>query len=271
MVIKKTPFQSFRLDLDSVANCIALICAGINTRRAIAQELGMGEKKVEGIFEWAEFLGLLEDQPRTRVQILKPLGQKLLGVPGFPGNTQALEILYAMLVTNHPLINRIVNHFCYDVSRQFNLTFDRDTFRRALLNIGQDFDVAPAFLSKRAYIYLDVLTNSSNLGKLGILVETNSRTLRVNSYRPDWRTAAYILYDSWPENTSRMGISEVVSGQNSLGRIFFLTEPQVMVLLSKLEQERVIALEIVADLRQIGPNPSMKAEDFLEMLIHDQN
>jgi len=64
-------------------------------------------------------------------------------------------------------------------------------------------------------------------------------------------------------------IKEVVSGQNSLGRIFFLTEPQVMALLSKLEQERALALEVIADLRQIGPNPSMTAEDFLEMLIHD--
>ena len=271
MVIRKTPFQSFRLDLDSVANCVALIRAGINTRRAIAQELGMGEKKVEGIFEWAEFLGLLEDRPRTRAQVLKPLGQKLPEVPGFPGNTQTLEILYAMIVINHPLINGVVNRFAYDVSRQFDPTFDKDIFKRALLNIGQDFDVDPGFLSKRAYIYLDLLTSSSNFGKLGVFVKISSETFRVNSYRPDWRTAAYILYDSWPENTSRMRIDEVVNGRNSLGRIFFLTEPQVMALLSKLEQERAIALEIVADLKQIGPNPSMKAEDFLEMLIHDQN
>ena len=68
-----------------------------------------------------------------------------------------------------------------------------------------------------------------------------------------------------------MRIDEVVSGHGSLGRVFFLTEPQVMVLLSKLEQERAIALEVIADLKQIGPNPSMKAEDFLEMLIHDQS
>lgn len=271
MVIRKTPFQSFRLDLDNVANCIALIRAGIDTRRAIAQELGMGEKKIEGFFEWAEFLGLLEDRPRTRVQALKPLGQKLLGFPGFPGNAQTLELLYAKIVTNHPLISMIVNHFAYHISRQFDPTFDKDTFKRALLNIGQDFDVDPGFLSKRASVYLDMLTNPSYFGKLGIFVKTNRETFRVNSYRPDWRTAAYILYDSWPENTSRVRIKEVVSGQNSLGRIFFLTEPQVMILLSKLEQEQAIALEIVADLRQIGPNPSMKAEDFLEMLIHDQN
>jgi hypothetical protein len=46
---------------------------------------------------------------------------------------------------------------------------------------------------------------------------------------------------------------------------------QVMALLSRLEQERAIALEVVADLNQIGINPTMKAADFLEMLSHDED
>jgi hypothetical protein len=271
VVIRKTPFQSFRLDLDDVADCIALIHAGTNTRHAIARELGMGEKKVEGIFEWAEFLGLLEDRPRTKAQVLKPIGRKLLEFPRFPGSIQALEILYAMIVINHPLVNQVVNRFAYSKSRQFDPTFSKEAFKQALLNIGQGFDVDPQFLSKRAYIYRDLLSNSSHFGKLGIFVETGDEIFRINSYRPDWRSAAYILYDSWPENTSRMRIGEVVTGRNRLGRIFFLSEPQVMALLSRLEQERAIALEVVADLRQIGLNPSMRAEDFLEMLIHDQS
>ena len=54
-----------------------------------------------------------------------------------------------------------------------------------------------------------------------------------------------------------------------MGRLFFLSEAQVMALLSKLEQERAIALETVADLHQIGRNPVMNAADFLEMLLND--
>jgi hypothetical protein len=253
-----------------VSGCIELIHKGVDTRRAIAQTLGMGEKKAEGVLEWAEFLGLIEDRLRTEVQVLSPLGQELLKVPGFPRNTQTLEILYAMIALNHPLGNRIINEFAYDVSRRFDPSFDKGAFKRALLNIGQDFDVDPAFLSKRAYIYLDMLANPSNLGRLGIFVEHADATFRVNSYRPDWRSAAYILYDSWPVNTSRLRIEEIVSGRNSLGRIFFLTEPQIMVLLSKLERERAIALEMIADLNQVGLNPSMQARDFLEMLLDDQ-
>mgnify|MGYP001106455874 CR=1 FL=1 len=271
MVISKTPFQSFRLELTNISDCIELIRKGVNTRRAVAQALGVGEKKAEGIFEWAEFLGLLEDRPRTRAQVLSHLGQELVKVQGLPSNAKTLEILYAMIVLNHPLVNRIINEFAYDMSRRFDPSFDKDTFKRSLLNIGQDFDVDPAFLSKRASIYLDLLTSPSNLGRLGILVERADGTFCVNSYMPDWRSAAYIMYASWPGNTSRIRIDELVSGRNSLGRIFFLTEPQIMALLSKLERERAIALEMIADLDQIGLNPSMEARDFLEMLIHDQS
>lgn len=272
MTIDKTPFQSFKLNLDTVADCIALISTGIDTRYAIAHEMGMGVKKVEGIFEWAEFLGVIEGRRRTKQQGLTPLGLALTNIPRFSENVPTLEILYAMISLNHPLVNNLVNGFMYDISRQFEPGFDRDQFKTALLNVGQRFNVNPTFLGKRSPIYLDLLSSLASFGRLNVVVgQQHGKSFRVNTHRPDWRSAAYILYDSWPENVSRVRINEVVGGQNSLGRIFFLAEPQVMTLLVKLEQERAIALEIVADLNQIGRNPSMKAQDFLEMLIHDQN
>ena len=269
-MIDKTPFQSFKLNLDDIRDCMRLISDGVSTRHAIAHELGMGEKKVEGIFEWAEFSGLIEGRLRTKPQALTHLGAAMLQIPSFPGNIQALEILYAKLSLNHPLINRIVNSFIYYISRQFEPAFNKDTFRAALLSLSQDFNVNPDFMAKRTYIYLDLLANPSSFGKLKIITKQDGEQFRVEPHRPDWKVVAYVLYDAWPENVSRVRIGEVIGGQNSLGRIFFLTEPQVMVLLSKLEQERAIALEMVADLHQIGRNPAMKAEDFLEMLIHDQ-
>lgn len=266
MTIKKTPFQSFRLDLGNVANCAALISAGTNTRSAISEKLGMGEKKVEGIFEWAEFLGVLESRRRTEVQSLTPLGRKLLEYHDFSTYKQALEVLYAMLMLNHPIMNKMVNDVLYNVSRRFDPSFDRNAFVGALINASEEYSVNPAFLSKRAYIYLDLLTNPSGFGRLGTLVKIGEESYRIDSHMPDWRAAAYLLYTVWPENTSRIKISSVSSGQDNLGRIFLLSEQQVMVLLSQMEQENAIALEIVADLRQIGPNPSLTARDFLEML-----
>lgn len=270
MVIEKTPFQSFHLDFSNVVDCISLVSRGVNTRYAIADALGMGEKKVEGIFEWAEFLGLLESRKRTEEQELTSLGSAILRIPRFPENTKALEILYAVIAFNHPLVCRLINSFVYDVSRKFDPIFDTEEFKAALLHVGRGFDVNPFFLAKRSYIYLGLLSGASSFGRLGIVVKQNDgKSFRVNSRRPDWVSAAYILYDSWPENVARMRISEVVSGQGSLGRVFFLTESEVMVLLSKLEQERAIALEVVADLSQIGLNPARTSDDFLEMLINE--
>lgn len=271
MVIEKTPFQSFRLDLSNVVDCASLISIGIDTRRAIAGELGMGEKKVEGIFEWAEFLGVIQSRPRTEPQELTLLGTMMTNSPGFADKGAALEVLYGMISLNHPLLNGIINTFMYDVSRRFEPTFHTDDFKSALLRIGQDFAVSSAFLLKRSGIYLDLLANPASFGKLGIVVNRESdKSFRVNPRRPDWRSAAYILYESWPENVSRVRTAEVINGHDGLGRLFFLTEPEVMALLARLEQERAVTLEIIADLNQIGLNPAMRAGDFLEMLVNDE-
>ena len=233
--------------------------------------MGMGEKKVEGLLEWADFLGLLEDRSRPGSQVLTPLAQSLIELPDLPTSTPALEILYAQMVRNHPLLAQLVQQFAYNVSQQFDPSFDMQTYRDALLSIGRSFDVKPDFLLKRAPIYLDALTNPSNLGRLGLLVRVGKDRVRVNPHRPDWRVAGYLVYSSWPLNAGRVHIQELVAGRGGLGRVFLLSEGQVMGVLAKLEQEGAIALEIVADLRQIGPNPSMRAEDFLEMLLNDRN
>lgn len=228
----------------------------------------MGEKKVEGVLEWAEFLGLIVSELRTKPQALTPLGAAMTRLPRFPEDEQALEILYAVVARNHPLVNRLVNSFVYDMSLQFEPVFDRERFRVALLHASHGFNVSPAFLTKRAPIYLDLLTDPTNLGRIGTVArEADGKLFKVRSRRPDWRSAAYLLYAFWPENQSRTKIDELLSGQDSLGRIFCMTRPQVMALLSKLEQESIIALEMVADLNQVGLNPAMRAQDFLEMLI----
>lgn len=240
------------------------------SKKQIAGAEGMGQPKARGLLEWGRHLGVIELQ-EDRNYLITPFGKSIDKLR----NRYPYEILYWKLVKTHRAVSLIVNDFLYNKSRSFSPEFSSAELQRFLQQISSDIG-HPTERDLKS-IYLEALNALSEqlkgFGTLGIIVPLNDqkKSYRVNSYRPDWRTAAYILYDSWPENTSRVRIKEVVSGQNSLGRIFFLTEPQVMVLLSKLEQERAIALEIVADLNQIGPNPSMKAEDFLEMLIHDQS
>ncbi len=240
------------------------------SKKQIAQAEGMGPPKTRGLLEWGRHLGVIELH-ENRTYLTTAFGKSIDKLR----KRYLYEILYWKLVRSHRVIRLIVNDFLYGKSRSFSSEFSSAELKRFLQQRSSDLrypterDLKSMYLESRNALSKQL----EGFGTLGTIVPLNDQAtkFRVNSYRPEWRTAAYILYDSWPENTSRVRIKEVVSGQNSLGRIFFLTQPQVMVLLSKLEQERAIALEIVADLRQIGPNPAMKAEDFLEMLIHDQS
>jgi len=262
----------FRLNLSLIHKLLSNIPPEGTTPSALRDRFpGLGGEKIRGVREWADDLGLTRQDER-RI-FLTPLGQAVLLTKASSVEIKMQEILYYRLATCKDLevFRALVNVALFDASRRFEPAFDVEEVKRRILAIEMVTRAAPKYVQSEVSTALNTLTSEDALGKLRIVVPIDRQHYRVNSYLPDWRSAAYILYDSWPENTSRMRISEVVSGQNSLGRIFFLTEPQVMALLVKLEQERAIALEVVADLRQIGLNPAMKAEDFLEMLIHDQH
>jgi hypothetical protein len=230
----------------------------------------LGDEKVRSVKEWAADLGLVHQNARK--VFLTPLGKAVLLTRGSRIETRIQEILYYKLATCPDLevFRALVNVILFEVSKRFDPIFDVEDTKKQILTVEMATEAKAKYIQGEVSTSLHTLTNEESIGKLTIVVPVSNNRYRVNSYRPDWRSAAYIIYDSWPKNVSRMKISEVLSGRDSLGRIFFMTEAQVMALLSKLEQERVIALEVVADLNQIGRNPAMKAQDFLEMLIRDE-
>ena len=86
---------------------------------------------------------------------------------------------------------------------------------------------------------------------------------------PGRLVAAYIIYVSWPPNTAKVAIDEILSGRNSLGRLFFLDEMQVMGLLRKLEERDLVKVETVARINQIGINPKLTADEILGMVVRE--
>jgi hypothetical protein len=261
----------FSLDLTLIYRLLECIPdEGISAAQVRERFPELGDEKVRGLKEWAGDLGLIRQSGRKIS--LSPLGKAASLARSSSLESKIQEIMYYQLATSDDLevLNALINFFLFDVSRAFDQSFDLEDAKRQVVALVET-SAAPKYVKGEVRTAIRALTGEQGVSKLGILVPIGEDRYRVNAYSPDWRSAAYILYDSWPENTSRMRIGEVVTGRNRLGRIFFLSEPQVMALLSKLEQERAIALEVVADLRQIGLNPSMRAEDFLEMLIHDQS
>ena len=200
------------------------------------------------------------------------LGEILLQARGSSAEIRVYEILYYKLATSHALevCGALVNLVLFEFSRKFDPTFDLAEIRGRIASLEMTTTAATKWIFGEVNTALNALTSEDALGKLGIVVPLGNSRYRVNSYRPDWRSAAYILYESWPENVSRVRTAEVINGHDGLGRLFFLTEPEVMALLARLEQERAVTLEQIADLNQIGLNPAMTAGDFLEMLVDDE-
>lgn len=267
-----TPFQNFNLDLGNVSRLLSLISTGTDLLPEIATALGVGGRKVRDSFEWCQHLGLIVEKSRNSPQSLTALGQCLAGCETWTNRLPILDVLYASLTQRHKIVNRLVNELGYMASLRFSSQFQMQEYKDFLTSLTSEIGARAEVILDRRSKFLNALTEPQGLGKLGMFSHAEDRSfVKVRPRIPAWQSAAYILYDSWPENVSRVRISEVISGQNSLGRIFFMTEPQVMVLLSKLEQERIIALEMIADLHQVGRNPAVKVQDFLEMLIHDQD
>jgi hypothetical protein len=261
----------FRLNLDLIYKLLDCIPAEGATPAAIRSQFPeLGGEKIRGVREWADDLGLT--YPDGLRDFLTPLGKAIRLTKGSMVENKMREILYYKLSTSKDLdvFRTIVNVILFDVSRRVDPTVDIDEIKRRVLAAGIASEASSKYVQGEVSTVLNALTSMDGLGATRIVLSVGQNRYKVNPYRPDWRATAYILYDSWPAtNPSRMRVEEVATGYSRLGRIFFLSQSEVIILLSKLEQERAIALEVVADLNQIGLNPAMKAEDFLEMLIHD--
>jgi hypothetical protein len=260
----------FRLDITLVYKFLDNIPLHGSPFLLIRQQFPeLGTEKVRSIKEWSGDLGLTI---QTKHGIfLTPLGR----ATGLCKNTKLenkmQEIMYYKLATNPKteVFSIFVNEFLYEVSKTIDQCFDLNEAKVRILN-NIDSQANPKYIKGEVRTALNTLINENGLNKIGMVMNLGNDLYKVYPQRPDWRSFSYMLYDSWPENTSRINVSQLFSTRNSLGRIFFMDESQLLVLLSKLEQERAIALEIVADLNQIGLNPTCKASDFLEMIIRDE-
>lgn len=266
-----TSFQNFNLDLDIIERVLKIFSNGISSPIDIASELGMGPRKVRDIFEWSNHLELLCKNPSNSKQSLTTLGQKIIGFNGWTNQQIILDILYTNLVRNHGVINQIVNDLAYNSTLGALSKITINDYRAFLSSLAPTFDAKVDVMLDRSSKFLNALVQPSGFGNLEIFsLAKDKLSFLVRPKVPAWQSAAYILYSTWPTNVSRLRIDELLRERNSLGRIFFLSEMQILSLFSRLEQERIIALEIIADLNQVGLNPSLRANDLWEMISDDQ-
>ncbi len=262
----RSPIQPFRFDIDSVLSVAQLIDSGTSSLDSLAQALATGQRKVRSIREWGCMSGILADSSTVtglyhRVRDLVSAGRRV----------EPCELAYYLLCQNNAIIQNIAN----DSARLGR--FNADSVVRSVVDSGVLGTNSERNILHGVRVSLDSLAggtgvdSSSGLGLLDILhdIENAPGWYTVHPHAPHVLVAGYILYSAWPPDTAKVAISEVAAGRNSLGRVFFLEEAQVIGLLRALEARGLVKVEMAAGINQIGINPKVTANDILDMLIQE--
>ena len=224
----------------------------------IGQALAMGQRKVRSLREWGCMANILEGSRSTTelypyIRRLKETGKWL----------QVLQLVYYWLCRNNSIIGYIVHG--YGGRGKFTEEELNDDLIESDVLSGK----SEKNIRKGVRTTLNSLTDPQGLKNLGLIQKATQRAswYSVHSQRPDPLVAAYIIYTNWPSHTAKVAISEIVSGRNSVGRIFFLTRFQAMSILRELEDRGLVKIETAAGLDQIGRDPGITPEDILEMIV----
>lgn len=256
---KRSAFQGFKLEVDKVFSIAELRDSGIASREDIARRLAMGQRKVRSLSDWGCMANILEGRGARSVTDFYPHIRDLNEAGKW---LKVLQLIYYWLCRNNAIIDYLVHQYgelgkfekeelvdgLVDSDR---LSGKRKTIRGAVNNT------------------LNSLTEPEGLGDLRTIQSSNERPelYSLHSQRPAPLIAAYIIYTNWPPNTAKVAISQIVSGSNSVGRIFFLTKFQVISILRELEDRGLVKIETAAGLDQIGRDPHIIPEDILEMIL----
>lgn len=268
--MQKLSFQ-FWLDIPLVFRVARQVDMGVTDRAKIAQELEVGMDKALCFLRWAQLLGLIKVEESKEPNLhITDLCSTILQLGERDQDT--LQLIYFTACKRHLITSFLVNDVAYP---QRASGFAVEEAHRLIEERSQEFKASLSTLKTQVTRHLKGLIHRNGLGNLGLIrrVERIERKQRnryvVTPFEPSPLVAAYIIYTSWPPNTAKVAIKEIVSGRNSLGRIFFLDEMQVMTILRKLEERGFVKVETVAGLNQIGINPKLTANDFLDMLINE--
>jgi hypothetical protein len=255
---KRSVFQGFRLEIDKVLDIAELRHSGVESRQDIANTLGMGRRKVRSLSDWGCMVSILEGRGARSVTGLYLHIRRLNETGEW---LKALQVIYYWLCRNNIIIEYLVNRYAeageFEKNRLIEELMESDWLSGKRTSIGGAVNTT-----------LNSLVKTEGLKDLGVIrrSEREPESYSLHSQCPDRLVAGYIIYTNWPPNTAKVAISQIASGHNSLGRIFFLTEFEVMSILRELEDRNLIKIETAAGLNQIGRDSHIAPEDILEMM-----
>jgi len=268
--VGKLSFQ-FRLDIPFAFAVARQVALGVYDKAAIARELHVGVDKAACFLRWVELLGLARavTQPDGRSFLVTGFHDALRQVGEM--SLTSLELLYWVTCRRHMITSFLINEVAYHNRHR---GFSREDARELIKDHTDRFGVSLATLKNQVTRHLATLVHRRGFGNLGVVRKAIAREgtalggeYMVTPLEPDPLAAAYVICANWPPHTAKVAISEIVSGRNSVGRVFFLNEFQVISILRELEGRDLVKIETAAGLDQIGRNLNITLEDILQMIV----
>lgn len=261
----RSPLQSVRLDVGKMLSIAELIYSGTVSLDGIGRSLGMGQRKVRSLREWGCMANILEDSRSTTkfylyIRRLNQSGKRY----------ELMQLIYYWICRNNSIVHYIV-HACGQTGGFATADVVQGIIDSSLLPTTSARNIREGVgVSLNSMVDSTEPASRSGLGPLGLIHKLEEREqYAVHPCIPEPLVAAYIIYANWPLNTAKVAIAEIALGRNSLGRIFFLDEIQVMGILQRLEEQDLVKVETVARINQIGIHPKLAADDILDMLVRE--
>lgn len=259
--------QRFKMEHPLIFEMLSIIDKGIINIDDIRERLAVGKNKIETFNYYLRIMDLaVYNKKKFR---LTKFGKSILALKEYPQIYQ--PILFYKLCRGwnnggHFYYSRIVNNILYDRYFSSKNYIDNSEIKEKILDYRYEYEKVDV---KLVSITTRGISSSEGFGYLGILEKEGRSTYKIGSFEPDYFVCAYILYDNWPNNENTISFDNIIYDEYNLGRIFFLTEDEIIPILSKLQQERFINIEDKAGLKQVVKNPNISGEDILEEIYNE--
>lgn len=257
--------QRFRYDINLVVKILDILQNYSKEDikvKDLAYILKIGVPKVQAFKNYCEICDLIKDKKLTN------FGRYILR---FKDNLDIyLPLLFYKLCRGwdnggHFYYSRIVNNILYDKYYSGDNTIENSEIKEKLMDFKFEYDKIDV---KLVTLVTTGISSDDGFGHLGILTREDKSKFIINYYKPKPLIAAYIIYDSWPNNVTSISFENIIKDEYSLGRIFLLTEDDIIPILSKLHQDNYIKIEDKAGLKQIVKNSNISADMILEEIYN---
>lgn len=257
--------QRFRYDINLVVKILDILQNYSKEDikvKDLAYILKIGVPKVQAFKNYCEICDLIKDKKLTN------FGRYILR---FKDNLDIyLPLLFYKLCRGwdnggHFYYSRIVNNILYDKYYSGDNTIENSEIKEKLMDFKFEYDKIDV---KLVTLVTTGISSDDGFGHLGILTREDKSKFIINYYKPKPLIAAYIIYDSWPNNVTSISFEKIINDEYSLGRIFLLTEDDIIPILSKLHQDNYIKIEDKSGLKQVVKNSNISADMILEEIYN---